>query len=216
MHFSFITRYIVVKILSANNRLVASPSTIMNEAPLIGGSILEFIDQRTITNDAPQSVIHSLITPTDCRLLVKGPHATSLAMNTVYSIACHCQCQQVTCQCVAVAFLTLDKTPWPLFCQQTPRNLDDTDDIELKLRTFEGIQSTWDPRALKRIQVIRFRSSRDLVSYLLNFQSNPKRPWGAVVVDSVDSFVCRGGNNVSVPPDEAMQMTRIRKYLVTF
>jgi hypothetical protein len=90
-----------------------------------------------------------LIAPADCRLIVKGPHATSLAMSTVYSIACHCQCQQVTCQCVAVAFLTLDKTPWPLFCQQAPRNSDDTEDIELKLRAFEGTHSTWDPQSLE-------------------------------------------------------------------
>ena len=186
-------------------------SEVIHEA-LIGGSIQEYIDQTAITNDAPQSVIHSLIAPTDCRLLVKGPHATSLAMSTVYSIATQCPCQQVTCQCVAVAFLTLDKTPWPIYCQQTPQN---SDDITLKLRSLEGTHSTWDPRALKRIQVIRFRSSRDLVSYLLNLQSNPKRPWGAVVVDSVDSFVCQGGDN-NVPPDDHMQMTRICKFLESF
>jgi hypothetical protein len=183
----------------------------------IGASILEYIKQQT-TPDAPppRSLLHSLLLQSkeDGRILVKGPHATSLAMNMAHAIASQCHCQQAPCQCFAVAFLTLRSTTtttashFPLFCQEEAQ---DSDDFAVNLRNVENYNPVWNHRALKRIQVLHFRSARDLIAYLLNLQASQRRPWGAIVVDGVDRFVSHGEEKNSISPEEAMHVTQICK-----
>ena len=186
---------------------------------LIGDSILEFINQTSDINNAPRSVIHSLV-ENETRILLQGPHATSLAMNTACAIASHCKCRLVSCQCAAaVTFLTCrrDDSSFPLFCQEAPQTLDD---LETKLRNLENATATWNQRALKRIQVVRFQSARSLLAYLLDLhakQQQQQRPWGALIVDGVDQFVMDGDEKSttgSISPEGVMRMIQICKFTV--
>ncbi|KAI2490625.1 hypothetical protein MHU86_23953 [Fragilaria crotonensis] len=175
---------------------------------LIGDSILEFMDQTDRIQNAPRSIIHSLIV-NEGNVLVQGPYATSLAMNAACAIATGCQCRLVSCHCVAVTFLTLRKKPFPLFCQEAPQS---SDDLEEKLRKLDNATATWNWQALKRIQVVRFQSARNLISYLLNLhaQQPRQRPWGALIVDGVDHFITNGDQKATaIGPDGIIRMTQI-------
>lgn len=178
---------------------------------LIGDSILEFMDQTDRIQNAPRSIIHSLIV-NEGNVLVQGPYATSLAMNAACAIATGCQCRLVSCHCVAVTFLTLRKQPFPLFCQEAPQS---SDDLEEKLRKLDNATATWNWQALKRIQVVRFQSARNLISYLLNLhaQQPRQRPWGALIVDGVDHFITNGDQKATaIGPDGIIRMTQICKF----
>ena len=166
---------------------------------------MEFMDQTTEDNSAPHSLIHSLV-ENEGSISIQGPYATSLAMNAACAIASHCRCRLVSCQCVAVVFLTCRDSSFPLLCQEAPQS---SDDFETKLRKLENDTATWDQRALKRIQVVRFRSARNLIAYLLNLHALQKRqrPWGALIVDGVDHFVMHGDEKAaSISPEGSMHM----------
>lgn len=182
-------------------------------AALIGDSILEFIDETVAIKTEPHSVLHSLI-GNEGNVLVQGPYATSLAMNTACAIASYCQCRLVSCHCVAVTFLTLRKKSFPLFCQEAPQS---SDDLEDKLRILENATPTWNFRALKRIQVVRFQSARNLISYLLNLHAKQprQRPWRALMVDGLDQFITDGNEKAtSIRPEGVVRMTQICKFTV--
>jgi len=192
----------------------------MSEAT-IGSSMLEYLLKQSepeINNDVPpRSILHSLVPEVAGRIIVKGPHATNIAMDMSHEIASQCRCNAAPCRCVAVDFLTLRSSSesassaFPLFCQEKPED-DSEEDVQVKLRNLENSNPTWNQRALKRIRVQHFRSSRDLIAYLLKLHAQDRRPWGAIVVDGVERFVKHENSNCSsnsLSPEETMQVTQL-------
>jgi hypothetical protein len=195
----------------------------------IGASMLEYLKQsepEKNNDDPPRSILHSLV-PDGGRVLVKGPHATSIAMNMANEIASQCRCNAAPCRCVAVDFLMLssgssssssgkgESYPFPLFCQDNSKHDFEEEDVQVKLRNLENSNPTWNPRALRRIRVQHFRSARDLMAYLFQMHASDQRPWGAIVVDGLDTLVSHensGHSNNNLSPEEAMQATQICKY----
>lgn len=192
----------------------------MSEVAAIGASMLEYLQQAedpldADDNDPPRSILHSLV-PRNDRILVKGPHATSIAMNMAHEIASKCRCNNPSCRCVAVDFLTLRRTSdarFPLFCQEAPKD-DSEEDVQVKLQNLENANPTWNQQALRRIRMRHFRSSRDLIAYLLKMHAQSNRmPWGAVIVDGVERFAKHenGSSGSGLSPGETMQASQICK-----
>jgi lipase chaperone LimK len=78
---------------------------------------------------------------------------------------------------------------------------------------------SWNNPALRRVQVYRMASVRDVVEYLLSVQGKPpnQQPLGGIVVDDVDCFargIVNSGEQTSgeITTEQLMTMTHIRKY----
>lgn len=165
-------------------------------------------------------LVHALLPPQrrrqDDNVFIQGPHATSLAMDLAHSIASRHE---------PALFLTCaDKdATFPLFCYPTSSNsnmrVDDNSNFQTKLRhiddsTTSTTTTTWNQRALKRITVVHFRSSRDLMTHLLKL--NPIKKYGVIIVDGVDLFVKQDSattatTTVSMSPEETMELVQICK-----
>lgn len=187
---------------------------------VIGTSLLEYLDHGSISNqdlvikdEVDVSMVHSLLNKDLCdgRILLKGSHASSLAMDFAHSVAGGCTCAQPTCCCQTIHFLTHEskKKIFPILCQETPIY---NDDFHTKLKCL-GFNKSWNQRALRRIQVHSFNSSRDLIDHMLNLKVGSHQARGAIIIDGVERFVRSnsGVKNNDIGTEEAMQITKIRK-----
>lgn len=207
-----------------------------------GGS--STLQQQQECNSVPPSLIPC---NGNSNILLKGPRrsgTSSIAMNMAHSIASSCCLQSQTacprgtcastCTCVAVSILTplivhnnhqnnnhnntVQDEHFPLPCNVVQ---DESLDFYGQLRALQSTNNdktpTWNKAALKRIQVHRMASIRNVMEFLLSLSSNNKSsPVGSIVLQDLDVFV-RGNNNANgtgeeLSTEQLMTMTQICKY----
>jgi hypothetical protein len=172
-----------------------------------------------------------------CNVLLKGvPQSglSSIAMNMAHSIAssstqyCQGACgagSTSSCTCVAVSILTpLSTNPtresFPMSCHlvESSPPLDFYGQLRALQQQQENDASnnnnnTWNKAALRRIQVHRMATIRDVMEYLLNIQSN--YPMGGIILQDLDVFVkgnsATSNANEELSTEQLMTMTQICK-----
>lgn len=173
-----------------------------------------------------------------CNILLRGPPKSgrnSLVMNMAHSIASRQQQQQqqcshcigASCICVAVAILkplcqenndNQSQEMFPLSCDLVESSpIDFYGQLRaLQETTFHNNTPSWNKTALRRIQVHRMTSVRDIMEFLLSVQGNNNNIRGAIIIQDLHVFV-RGSNcsfrTGDLTTEQLMTMTQIRKYM---
>jgi hypothetical protein len=211
--------------------------TMMSVSTPIGQSVINYIyadssERKVASEDQPPLEESGLqqpsLLPCSSNIILRGPRKsgrTSLAMNMAHSIAtkgnipCRGDCGGTSCRCVAVAVLIAFNAEerFPLCCDYVESM---PQDLYGQLRVLdESIKSPrWNKPALRRVQVHRMTSVRDVMEYLLSVQGRPpsQQPVGGIIVEDVDCFA-RGIMNSGEPTsgelttEQLMTVTQIRK-----
>ena len=212
---------------------------------LIGTSVIDYIqcdtvDEQHAVVSKDRSSSEGLQPPSvipcheSSNILLRGPRQsgrTSLAMNMAHSIAsrsmaCRGDCGSASCACVAVAILTPlnnDREMFPLGCdlvQSSPQ------DFHGQLRALQQQQpsgsktnaTTWNKRALRRIQVHRMATIREVMEYLLSIQGKTtnQQPLGGIIVEDLDCFARGGNSSGELSTQHLMTMTQLRKCVMLY
>jgi len=207
----------------------------------IGASVIDYIQRNSNSAaadtdrpqaseaDPPSNVHPRCLIPCNesSNILLRGPRQSgrsSLAMNMAHSIAasnkCRGDCGSASCACVAVTILTPlqnnNEDRFPLLCNLVESS---PQDFYGQLRALQSNPynkpptSSWNKTALRRIQVHRMASIRDVLDFLLSVQGKSSCPMGGIIVEDLDCFV-RGNNNSTseLSTEQLMTMTQISKY----
>lgn len=204
----------------------------------IGASVVNYIhgnssEEKVASEDRPHVEGTSLqppsLLPCSSNTMLRGPRQsgrTSLVMNMAHSIAsksgiqCRGDCGGTWCRCVAVSVLIPSNatTRFPLCCdhvESTPQHFNG----QLRALDETTKSPSWNMPALRRVQVYRMASVRDVMEYLLSVHGKPpsQQPVGGIVVEDVDCFargIANSGEQTSgeITTEQLMTMTQIRKY----